>query len=121
MRKRLLVLDDEVDFGSFVRNVAEDAGFEVVVLDDAHAFKSVYEKFAPHKIVLDVVMPEIDGIEIMKWLASVGSTASVVLVSGYSPNYIKAAELMAKAEAGIKVTVLTKPMSVSDLTRVLEE
>lgn len=120
MRQRLLVLDDDPDFGSIVRKVAEDAGYEVTVLEDAHAFKRVYQQFAPHRIVLDVVMPGIDGIEIMKWLASVGNTASVILVSGYPPHYMKAAELIAKSGTGAAVTVLVKPISISDLTQALE-
>ena len=119
MVQRLLVVDDEADFGSFVRKVAEDAGFEVRVLEDASMFKQAYQQFMPQKIVLDVVMPGMDGIEIMRWLASVGNRASVILVSGYPPNYAKAAKLMAEAHADAKVTVLTKPTSVTDLTRAL--
>ena len=120
MPQRLLVVDDEADFGSFVRKVAEDASFEVRVLDDAHLFKQTYEQFAPERIVLDVVMPGIDGIEIMKWLASVGNKAGVILVSGYSPHYAKAAKLMVKANADFKVTLLTKPVSIADLVRALK-
>ena len=119
MTDKLLVLDDEPDFASFVRQVAESAGLEVTVITDPADFKDVYRQFAPQRIVLDVVMPGMDGIEIMKWLGSVGNTANVILVSGYSPHYVEAAKLMAGAESSFSVRTLTKPLSASELSLAL--
>ena len=68
MAKTLLIVDDEVDFGNLVRRVAEGLGFEVVVLSDSREFKETYNQLDPDKIVLDIVMPGIDGIEIVNWL-----------------------------------------------------
>ena len=120
MAKSLLVMDDEADFGSFVQKVGEKAGFEVTVISDTRKFKESYEALRPDKIVLDIVMPGMDGIEIIRWLLSLGNKAPVVIVSGYAPHYSKAAEIMADAEGHFSVTTLSKPVAVADLSAALE-
>lgn len=64
--RRLLVLDDDPDFGRFVHDTAVKMGFEVKVTTDGHTFKEVLPKFKPTTIVLDMVMPEIDGMDVVK-------------------------------------------------------
>ena len=118
--KSLLVLDDEPEFGSFVRKVGENVGFEVSVISDAREFRDAYEKVEPHKIVLDILMPGMDGIEVIRWLASIDNKASVVIVSGYAPRYGKAAEALADAQGHFLVTTLSKPVSVAELSSALE-
>lgn len=119
--KRLLVLDDEPDFGAFVRRVAEGLGFEVTVLDRATEFRSSYQTVQPDIVVLDIVMPQIDGIELVSWLAEIDSRARVILVSGYNPHYADAAEVLAKSKGRFPVTSLLKPVSLDKLEAALLE
>ena len=58
---RLLVVDDEKEFGAFVQKVAEPMGYEVVVTADGNDFKRKYDDFDPTVVVLDMVMPVMDG------------------------------------------------------------
>ena len=67
--KRLLAIDDEPDFMEIVRTVAEELGYEVKITDKADQFAEVYETLDPDVIVLDLVMPEVDGVELAQWLA----------------------------------------------------
>ena len=48
--KRLLIRDDEPAFGRFVKNVAEDLGYEVQVTTEGHAFIEAYASFEPTTI-----------------------------------------------------------------------
>ena len=66
--KRLLVCDDEPRFGRFVKNVAEDLGYTVCVTTGGHAFIDAYGSFNPTTIVLDMIMPGMDGNELVLWL-----------------------------------------------------
>ncbi|NIQ98331.1 MAG: response regulator, partial [Desulfuromonadales bacterium] len=53
--------------------------FEVTTLADAKQFQETYRKIKPHRIVLDIVMPGLDGISLIDWLASSGNQAAVVI------------------------------------------
>lgn len=118
--QRLLILDDEPDFGAFVKRVAEDIGFEVTVLDRSTAFKPTYQEVQPDKIVLDIVMPDMDGVEIITWLTSVGNKAAVILVTGFGADYAKMATILATTNRLYPVTSLTKPMKLDDLRAALQ-
>jgi CheY-like chemotaxis protein len=117
--RRLLVVDDEVDFCEFVRKVGEMNDYEVTTLNDPTLFKETYRKVKPHRIVLDVVMPGLDGISLIDWLASTGNQAGVVIVTGYNPNLADAAKVFAKIKGRFFVTTLTKPVTVATLSAAL--
>jgi FixJ family two-component response regulator len=112
-------VDDEVDFCEFVRKVGEMNDYEVTTLNDATLFKETYRKIEPHRIVLDIVMPGLDGISLIDWLASTGNQAGVVIVTGYNPNLADAAKVFAKIKGRFFVTTLTKPVTVATLSGAL--
>jgi CheY-like chemotaxis protein len=117
--RRLLVVDDEPDFAEFVSNAAGELGYKTQVCTQPKEFRRIYTEFMPTHIVLDVVMPEIDGIEIMQWLADQRSTAKVVVTTGYNPQYAKMAGLVG-ADRGLQaVKTLTKPVRLADLRAAL--
>ncbi len=84
---RLLVVDDEPHFGEFVREIAEDLGYEVRVTTRGNDFKLQFEAFNPTAVVLDMVMPEIDGTELVLWLAERHCTAEIIVATGYTRSY----------------------------------
>ena len=118
--RRLLVVDDEPDFADVVRKVAERQGFVVEVLTDSRDFEEVYTRFAPSTIMLDIIMPDVDGIEIVQWLARHGNTAKVIVATGYNPDFARAARGLAQARGQFAVTTLNKPVSMADLRAALD-
>ena len=117
--KRLLVVDDEPEFGEFVRKVGVKLGYEVEVTTNGRAFMRLYEAFDPTVALLDVVMPDVDGLELVQWLADRGADAHLVVVTGYAPNYATLAKKLAEAKGLRSVTTLTKPVKVADLRAAL--
>jgi DNA-binding response OmpR family regulator len=117
-RTRLLIVDDEPDFGTFVRRVAEKLGYEVRVTANAQDFKSTYTQFDPAIIVVDILMPDVDGIELIQWLRSKQSKARILIISGYNPRYAKMAEDIGSKT--MSVERLAKPVSVADLEAMLK-
>ena len=116
--RRLLVVDDEPEFGEFVRKVAAGSGFEVEVTSNAAAFKKVYDAFDPTVIVLDVVMPEVDGMELVQWLAKRKSTVHLVVVTGY--NHSELAWKLGEVQGLRSVTNLAKPVALAELRAALD-
>jgi len=64
--KRLLVVDDEPEFGELVRKVAVGLGYEARVATSGHEFQDAYREMNPTMIVMDMVMPEMSGREVFE-------------------------------------------------------
>jgi CheY-like chemotaxis protein len=62
------VVDDERDFADLVVRVAGQLGYQAEAASTAAAFQACYLAAVPDVIVLDIVMPDQDGIELMRWL-----------------------------------------------------
>ena len=116
---RLLVVDDEPNFGEFVREVAEDLGYDVTLTTRGDDFKLQYEAFNPTVVFLDIVMPEIDGTELVFWLAERHCTAEIIVATGYNPSYAAVASALGRANGLGSVTTLTKPIPLAKLRAAL--
>lgn len=117
--KRLLIVDDEPKFAAFVGKVAGPLGFDVEITSNGRQFMEAYERQVPHTVVLDMVMPEIDGNELVLWLVGKNSTAHIIIITGYSPQYATNARLLAEFKGLRSVRTLSKPVSVARLREAL--
>jgi YesN/AraC family two-component response regulator len=70
-------------------------------------------------IILDIVMPDVDGIEVIQWLAEQRSQARIILMTGFDPRYAKIAEHVGTFKMKSEITTLLKPISVTDITAAL--
>ncbi len=118
-KRRVMICDDEPDFRAIVVDVVRGMEMDPVEVRRPEDFAGIYEAGAPDIVVLDIVMPNIDGLELVDWLAGAGYRGRLVLVSGYNPNYARAARTMADMKGIASVTVLQKPVSLADLRAVL--
>lgn len=117
---RLLVIDDEPAITEVVRKVAEGMDFDVRVATRADEFARLYEEFEPTVVILDLVMPEVDGVELAHWLAHERCEARIIFLTGHNPRYTDAARALADAGDLKSVTTLTKPVSLAVLRKTLE-
>ena len=118
--RRLLIVDDEPDFGDFVRQVAEGSGYEVTVTTGGKEFMEVYDDVDPTVVVLDMVMPEIEGTELVQWLAARRCDVKVIIITGFHPDYAALAGKLGKIRGLNSVTTLVKPVGAGQLRTVLE-
>lgn len=117
--KRLLIVDDEPAFGLLVTAAARKLGYEVVATTEAAGFKSAYRTFDPTVVMLDIVMPDEDGVELIGWLAGQGCKAKVIVVSGVDARYAHWAGTLGSANGLPEITALTKPVELKDLRDAL--
>lgn len=118
-RERLLVIDDEPAICDFVGEVARDMGFEVVTETTFDAFKSSYNELQPTFIVMDLAMPDADGIELLRFLSTERSKTTIILMSGFDTKVLGTARQLA-IEQGLTVAgVLQKPINIADLEALL--
>lgn len=108
---RLLVLDDDVELGELIGELGEHCGFASTVTHDVASFNEALGRAAPALIVLDLQMPDSDGVEVLRDLAGSGTRAGILLVSGMDKRTIASAELYGR-QAGLNlVGTLQKPFT----------
>lgn len=79
---RVVLVDDDARFGELVSSVVADDGIDVVTVHHrAAGAVDVVIREAPDVVVLDVVLPDGDGLDVVDALRSAGSTVPVVLFS----------------------------------------
>ena len=83
-RAHILVVDDEPDIRELVRDILQDEGFAVSVAEDARAARAARRAWRPDLVLLDIWMPDTDGITLLKeWAETPGSDTPVVMMSGH--------------------------------------
>ncbi|MCC9622594.1 EAL domain-containing response regulator [Thalassospira sp. MA62] len=115
----ILIIDDEQEMSEFVVNASTALGYHAIGVSDAEDFISTYST-SFDIIVLDLFMPKLDGVEIIRFLHQQRSKASLVLMSGKDKSILHSASELAH-ERGISVLgSLEKPFNISALSKVLE-
>jgi DNA-binding NtrC family response regulator len=80
----ILVVDDEPDIRRLVQEILQDEGYEVAVAENAAAARAAYKKRRPDLVLLDIWMPDTDGISLLKeWVTAGGELPPVVMISGH--------------------------------------
>jgi len=115
---RVLVIDDEPEICDFVEEVAEDMGFDVFTTSVSTEFPTTYSN-AFVCVIMDLSMPGMDGIEIIRFMADQGSRSKLILMSGFDLGILTMAEKLAK-DRGLEVLgALGKPIVPEDLEALL--
>jgi EAL domain-containing protein (putative c-di-GMP-specific phosphodiesterase class I)/ActR/RegA family two-component response regulator len=114
----LLVVDDEPDLAEFLGAVAEGVGYRCTIANEVGAFAAAIQQHVD-LILLDLVMPGADGIELLRMLAHAHHPAGVILMSGFDKRVLASAEALAK-ELGLSVRGhLQKPIRAVELEAFL--
>lgn len=116
---RLLLIDDDAQTRKYIRRVAEEAGYEVFDTDNARAFVEAYEAGPFDLIVTDLFMPQMDGLEILSLLSERQCRTPILLISGYSQQFLESAQRLGTAR-GLSIRgMLGKPIRSADLRAAL--
>jgi FixJ family two-component response regulator len=99
---RLLVLDDDEAVAQTVAFVAEQHGFAVRTTSEPEDFFNQINAWSPTHIVIDLVMPAMDGVEVLRSLAGSGCVANIIVMSGMGAKILDSARRGA-AERGLRI------------------
>lgn len=115
----MLILDDDVHVGRIVKLIAESSGLESRLESDPDIFLRAVDDWNPTHIVLDLVMPDVDGVQVLALLANRRCAAKIIIASGTSVRVLDAAG-RAGTERGLNIIgLLAKPFSVGALRDLL--
>ncbi|MDE2366928.1 MAG: EAL domain-containing response regulator [Betaproteobacteria bacterium] len=118
---RILVLDDEAFMLKLLSRILANLGFTAVTLCDSG--RAALERIAetgPNLILLDLNMPEMDGIEFVRHLVERRYTGSLVLISGEDERMLQTAEKLVQAHKIPTLGHLHKPVKPDALAALLE-
>lgn len=117
----LLVIDDEPAITALVRRTAEPCGYKVFATSDPAEFKQHFHNDAPDLICLDLAMPEVDGIELMRFLAGEQCRSKLLIMSGSEPQLLQSALRLGEALGLDVVANVAKPLRIESLRTLLTD
>ncbi len=110
-KRQILVVDDEPDIRNLVQEILEDEGFSVNVAENASKARQEVESFKPDLILLDIWMPDVDGITLLKeWKETDHIVAPIIMMSGHGNG-----ETAVEATRHGAYDFIEKPLSISKL------
>ena len=114
--EKILVVDDEAEIRNLIREILEDEGFKVATAEDSEAARTLLEQFRPRLVLLDIWLPDVDGITLLKeWHESGKLSNPVIMMSGHGNigTAVEATRLGA-------YDYLEKPLSIAKLTLTIK-
>lgn len=117
MNKKLIVIDDDEQFSKLLGVASKTAGFDTTVCNDARDYFE--QGLSYHVMVLDLNMPTMDGVEVIRQLGKTGHKVHLILVSGYDSSVLHSAEKLAEEHHLNVVGSLTKPLQIPVFMQML--
>ncbi len=119
MPKKLLIVDDQPGTTKIVGIIAQRLGLEFKAVHDPCLAVAEFIAYRPDILILDMIMPELDGIDILNDVLLTGFPASIVLSSGYGDAYMALAAGVARYHGIPTPPMLRKPFRRAELEELL--
>jgi len=114
--EKVLIVDDEADMCRLTKDFLETLGYRIACVNNGKAAIDKYNAWHPDVVLLDRVMPELDGISCAKEIVDQDADAKIVIISGYDKD--ESSGIAGKEP--IK-GYLTKPISMKNLSNLLAQ
>lgn len=119
-RKKILVVDDDRDFLTTIENRLESNDYKVILASNGIAALEKLKKDKPDAVLLDILMPHMDGLEVLKKIREEHKDLPVFIVSAYfSEERFKLANKLKASGFIIKTGDLEKEIiNINNVLRV---
>lgn len=111
----ILVVDDEREIRNLVREILEDEGYDVAIAEDGQTARQARQSRRPDLILLDIWMPDVDGVTLLKEWTQDGLDCPVVMMSGHGT-----VETAVEATRLGAYDFIEKPLSLARLLLTVE-
>ena len=118
----IYLLDDEPDMLSLLSDIVEETNLTAQCFSQATQFFSTIAQFEKNALmVLDLNMPGMDGIEVMRRLANMQNPPKLILISGHDSGILHSAEKLGNAHNLTILASLNKPIKLEALQGILKQ
>jgi DNA-binding response OmpR family regulator len=118
---RLLLIDDEPALAEFLATAAQESGFDPVITSQDQQFRDEFLAQRPNMVALDLGMPGMDGVELIRFLAEQDYRSPVLIVSGFDRRVLESAFRLGEALGLSMAGPLEKPVRLERLETLLNE
>jgi DNA-binding response OmpR family regulator len=118
---RLLLIDDEPALAAFLADAARGCGFEPIITSNDAEFREQFLSSDPNMVALDLGMPGMDGVELLRFLAAQNYRSPVLIVSGFDRRVLESAFRLGEALGLTMAGPVEKPVRLEDLEAVLTQ
>ena len=118
---RVLVVDDEIEIRELLSEFLKDTGFEVAIAGTGNEALAQASRFSPHVILLDIILPDIDGISVYETLRRnrLQSKIPIVFFSALAENR---AVVFSKRIRGVApYALIPKPVNTTLLVKEIQK
>ncbi len=113
----ILVVDDELGIRALLSEILSDEGHTIELAEDAAQARACRERLRPDLVLLDIWMPDVDGISLLKeWAAGGLLTMPVIMMSGHGTI-----DTAVEATKHGAMAFLEKPITLQKLLRAVEQ
>ena len=114
--KKILVIDDEMSLCELIKDYLDEEGYRTFIATTAASGLALAKKEAPDLVMLDILMPEVGGLECLKRIKQMNPETIVVVVSGIADE-----EIARQAIRRGAFDYIHKPFNLRDLQeRILD-
>ena len=116
---KLLLIDDEPALAAYLAEAARLSGYTPLVAIDDQDFKARLVAERPQMVALDLGMPGMDGVELLRFLADERFAFPVLIISGFDRRVLESAFRLGEALGLQMVGPLEKPTRLDDIAEIL--
>jgi DNA-binding response OmpR family regulator len=120
-RPRLLLIDDEPALADFLASAAQESGFDPLVTERDEEFRKAFLAERPQMVALDLGMPGMDGVELLRFLAEQDYRSPVLIFSGFDRRVLESAFRLGEALGLTMAGPVEKPVRFEVLEQLLSE
>jgi DNA-binding response OmpR family regulator len=115
-KRKILIVDDDKDIVSIVTTMLEDRGWDILAAYGGAAALEIVSTDLPDVILLDIMMPEMNGIEVLKKIRKIDTNARIIMITAFGDveSYLDSMELGA-------YEYINKPFETKELLQMIEK
>ena len=78
---KVLIVDDDTNIAEVINMYLQSSGYDTKVVHDGKVAEDTFGEYKPDLVLLDVMLPSIDGVDVLKWIRKEGTTPVIMLTA----------------------------------------